>query len=599
MHLLLAQITNIFAAQSINPLQNSNIDNLLSGGEDFSHMLETLGNDAVPANFAMFNSQSLPSTAYTPVSIHVSQFAFLTQPSALQHSLGASGKQSDTSVASSSSNINSSGRLPIFNHFDAASEAGVKSGLNMPAEQMPMRSDIDKALDRIIDNRINIARTPEVVAQMNDIVIKENDLSQVQDAALSKLSTLSDAVENTYVNMPVINAKHMMSNNAADTINVEIEEAISVSQINKAATESLSGMQKRDVLHTMSQANTGILANEKSVNQHVNVTDNALHNQDIKALNNPSLNRVEAMNNEAINKDTAQRTEANPVVGSQSQPKAINSTAEMSAQKNIPEANLYKPKTDLISENTANKPIYNVKENSDTRYNDTSYRNERTVYQTSQTQGNYERYLSIAHNEQSGSDVEFSSLVNKGPDSSTELKNSVNQFSVEKSPAMNVATDSVSSANKLLATDKSVFNMASSAEVKNGEELAQQITWAKHNNANHVKISLSPEHLGALEINIEKDRDGFNIQFTTQNALAKDALETYLPRLRDMLEQQGLNLQNANVSQQGANRNTDSYNQAADQYDIQESNSNRDDSTEEPHLNQASSQHNYLLEAFA
>ena len=38
--------------------------------------------------------------------------------------------------------------------------------------------------------------------------------------------------------------------------------------------------------------------------------------------------------------------------------------------------------------------------------------------------------------------------------------------------------------------------------------------------------------------------------------MAKDALESFLPRLKDMLEQSGLALNNANVSQQGEGKNS-------------------------------------------
>ena len=114
-----------------------------------------------------------------------------------------------------------------------------------------------------------------------------------------------------------------------------------------------------------------------------------------------------------------------------------------------------------------------------------------------------------------------------------------------------VSTD----AQNLPARDLSHSEFASGAlkagEIRNGNDIAEQIAWAQRNNAQHVRISISPEHLGAIDISIDDAADGLNIQFMTQNPQAKDALELFMPRLKEMLEQSGFNLQNANVSQQG------------------------------------------------
>lgn len=107
----------------------------------------------------------------------------------------------------------------------------------------------------------------------------------------------------------------------------------------------------------------------------------------------------------------------------------------------------------------------------------------------------------------------------------------------------------------LPARELSPSELTSSAlktgEIRNGNDIAEQIAWAQRNNTQQVRISISPEHLGAIDISIDDAADGLNIQFMTQNALAKDALELFMPRLKEMLEQSGFNLQNANVSQQG------------------------------------------------
>lgn len=48
--------------------------------------------------------------------------------------------------------------------------------------------------------------------------------------------------------------------------------------------------------------------------------------------------------------------------------------------------------------------------------------------------------------------------------------------------------------------------------------------------------------------------DQASVVFTSKNGWVRDALDQTLPRLREMMEDQGINLTDANVSYQSANR---------------------------------------------
>jgi len=61
-------------------------------------------------------------------------------------------------------------------------------------------------------------------------------------------------------------------------------------------------------------------------------------------------------------------------------------------------------------------------------------------------------------------------------------------------------------------------------------------------------IRLQPEHLGPMEIRIQvSDDGGAQVNFSAHHAQTRDALEGTMPRLRELLADQGLNLQQANV----------------------------------------------------
>ena len=102
----------------------------------------------------------------------------------------------------------------------------------------------------------------------------------------------------------------------------------------------------------------------------------------------------------------------------------------------------------------------------------------------------------------------------KGSEAISELKPSINNNIVTDKINIGVTTQEIiNSAPKSLGIEKSSLHLSSTNEVSNGDDLAQQIVWARQNNSNHIRLSISPEHLGTIEINIENDIDGINIQF--------------------------------------------------------------------------------------
>ncbi|WP_202983553.1 flagellar hook-length control protein FliK [Ferrimonas lipolytica] len=67
-----------------------------------------------------------------------------------------------------------------------------------------------------------------------------------------------------------------------------------------------------------------------------------------------------------------------------------------------------------------------------------------------------------------------------------------------------------------------------------------------------AEIRLDPPELGALQVRIQMNGDQANVQIVTQQGQAKDMIEQALPRLREMLQEQGLQLGQTDVSQQQA-----------------------------------------------
>jgi flagellar hook-length control protein FliK len=65
-----------------------------------------------------------------------------------------------------------------------------------------------------------------------------------------------------------------------------------------------------------------------------------------------------------------------------------------------------------------------------------------------------------------------------------------------------------------------------------------------------AEIRLNPPELGLLEVKVQIQGDQATVHFSSPHAQVRDALDAALPRLRDMLEENGLTLGDVNVSQQ-------------------------------------------------
>jgi flagellar hook-length control protein FliK len=83
-----------------------------------------------------------------------------------------------------------------------------------------------------------------------------------------------------------------------------------------------------------------------------------------------------------------------------------------------------------------------------------------------------------------------------------------------------------------------------------GRAVGEQVMWFVSQNIRSASLRLNPQHLGPMELQVQMDGDKASIAFSSQHAMVRDALESSLPRLREMFSANGLDLVNVNVSQQ-------------------------------------------------
>jgi len=82
------------------------------------------------------------------------------------------------------------------------------------------------------------------------------------------------------------------------------------------------------------------------------------------------------------------------------------------------------------------------------------------------------------------------------------------------------------------------------------EAIGTRLSWMADQKIGHAHIRVNPSELGAIDIRLRLDGDRVHADFSSALPEVRQALENSLPRLRDMLGQQGFHLAQADVGHQ-------------------------------------------------
>ncbi|VAW52174.1 hypothetical protein MNBD_GAMMA05-687 [hydrothermal vent metagenome] len=80
--------------------------------------------------------------------------------------------------------------------------------------------------------------------------------------------------------------------------------------------------------------------------------------------------------------------------------------------------------------------------------------------------------------------------------------------------------------------------------------MSQQIVWMANQSIKAAEIRLNPANLGPVEVRLEINDDQINVALSSRHAAVREAMEMTMPKLREMLENDGLNLSDSNISHQ-------------------------------------------------
>ncbi len=83
-----------------------------------------------------------------------------------------------------------------------------------------------------------------------------------------------------------------------------------------------------------------------------------------------------------------------------------------------------------------------------------------------------------------------------------------------------------------------------------GDTLNKRISMMVRGEVQKAELHLNPKELGPVEVKIKLSHDQASISFSAQHGVVREAIESALPRLREMLTESGLTLAGADVSSQ-------------------------------------------------
>ncbi|MDM7860121.1 flagellar hook-length control protein FliK [Alteromonas sp. ASW11-36] len=105
-------------------------------------------------------------------------------------------------------------------------------------------------------------------------------------------------------------------------------------------------------------------------------------------------------------------------------------------------------------------------------------------------------------------------------------------------------------------------------------QFAEKIRWIVNARNSFAEIRLDPPELGSVQVKVNMAGEAAAVSFVVQSQQARDALDQALPRLRDMLNQQGIELGQSSVQQ-------DNQQQQGEQQQGQFAEGNADDGMDE------------------
>ncbi len=129
------------------------------------------------------------------------------------------------------------------------------------------------------------------------------------------------------------------------------------------------------------------------------------------------------------------------------------------------------------------------------------------------------------------------------------LHNGLNEIQGIKEVAQQ-QIESTRLAQQTMANDKGINIFKPEGQ----QQLTEKVRWMVNSRNISAEIRLDPPDLGGMNIKVNLSGDSASVNFVVQSQQARDALDQATPRLREMLEEQGIELGQSSVEQESQGR---------------------------------------------
>jgi flagellar hook-length control protein FliK len=148
--------------------------------------------------------------------------------------------------------------------------------------------------------------------------------------------------------------------------------------------------------------------------------------------------------------------------------------------------------------------------------------------------------------------------------STASLASDTTQPTVPDSTTILASSAPLSSASPTAVTPPDISLNAQLGQPKWGDEFAQKIVWLAGQQQQVAEIRLNPAHLGPIEIMLSITNDQgtqATAQFVSSHLAVREAIEAAMPKLREMMADNGITLGNVTVDSNSSQQQKDSWRQ--------------------------------------
>lgn len=130
-----------------------------------------------------------------------------------------------------------------------------------------------------------------------------------------------------------------------------------------------------------------------------------------------------------------------------------------------------------------------------------------------------------------------------------QVNTEASMFSISDEPisSPSLGLSSTTSVASLNTTQQDVSVDLPVGQPKWGNEFAQKVVWLTNQQHQVAEIRLNPAHLGPVEVTLSIMQDQATAQFSSPHLAVREAIEEALPRLREMMAENGIQLGNVMV----------------------------------------------------